>query len=223
MKKISVNTKAGFTSIFMFIIIVSCFAQDKKLEFGIEGGPNISVIYPVHGYTKIGIGFKAGVSFGFNFSKIFSLRTNISFERKVATYDEIYFTDEEGESLGIVKGHTNYDYLVLPVLIRAGFGNKVRCFANLGPYIGYLIQAKFHYVPSTYSPNTNETYIFTDNYAKKIDFGFTAGIGLTIPLCDKLAISLEARNDLSLQSFWEKSSFKLNTTNLLVGLSYGIK
>ncbi len=223
MKKIFVNTKTGCTSIFMFLLIVSCFAQDKKLEFGIEGGPNISVIYPVNGYTKIGIGFKAGVSFGFNFSKIFSLRTNISFERKVATYDAIQFADEEGMFWGTVKGHTNYDYLVLPVLIRAGFGKKVRCFANLGPYIGYLIQAKGPYVPITYSPNPNETYIFTDNYAKKIDFGFTAGIGLTIPLGDKLAISLEARNDLSLQSFLENSPTKLNTTNLLVGFSYGIK
>ena len=216
----------------LVILFVSnfCFAQEQpltKYDFGIEGGPNISFMYGKSNtiqYLTSGIGFQGGVSFQINFNKLLSLRTVLSFERKIIKgKGEVTFTDANGKVIGDGTFHDNYDYLVLPILLRANFGNQVRFFVNAGPYFGYLLQAKYFGNITT----TGQTLTGSIDKAQKVDIGLSAGIGISIPIKKQFAISVEARNNLSLLPVHKAEngdgSAKFNTTSVLIGFSYGIK
>jgi len=206
------------------------FGQESRLnriEFDIEGGPNLSFMYG-NSYTvdnvKSGIGFQGGFSFQYNFSRLLAIRTNISFERRVIkNKDEVTFTDEFGNVIGTGTFYNHYNYLVLPILLRTSFGNHLRFFANAGPYIGLLLKGKFF----SEITSTGEQTSGTLEDAKKIDLGLSTGIGLSLPLSEHIAIAFEARNNLGLLPINNKEDgdggAKFNTTEILLSITYGLK
>jgi hypothetical protein len=220
-------TMTSIKSIFFGLIILTSgttiYGQTNRFDIGVEGGPSLISLRGneiIDQYHKPTIGFSAGLFFQFNFKKIVSLRTNIAFERKgsVATMQT---TDNNGNPLGEVTTHTNFDYLTLPVLVRATFGKKVQFFVNAGPYFGYLIKQTFVREGDN-DPTTTTDNSFRD---KRFDTGISTGLGLSIPFKTNFAFSFEARNNLGLYNVSgttvvNNGTIKTNSTNILLGFVY---
>lgn len=199
------------------------YGQTNRFDLGIEGSPSLTFLRGndfIDNNHKPTIGFSGGLFFQFNFKNVISLRTNIAYERKGSVLTS-QATDINGNSLGEITTHTNFDYLTFPILIRATFGKKIKYFANVGPYFGYLIKQTFasegDNIPTTTSDNTS--------LDKRFDTGISTGIGLSVPIKTKFAVSFEIRNNLGLYNvsavpIANNGSIKTNSTNFLFGFTY---
>lgn len=202
------------------LLLITFFAigqQSNKLEIQPEVGQSLISVHGDFLNTKPSLeGANLGVLLNYNFNKILSIKTGISYERKGFrdTFESIL---ANGQSLGVYRMELNLDYLVVPILARAKFGNKLKFFVNGGPYIGYLTnqlsRGMFPTLPS-----------FKWNFLnKKFDLGVSGGIGVSYPLNDMISISLETRNNSSLISLAEGGSINTNSTNFIFGINYHLK
>jgi len=215
--------KTLFPTAIIFCSILS-FGQVNKFDFGIEGGPSLASLRGndfIKDFNDPTIGFSCGLTFQYNFQKLISIRTNIAFERK-GSKSKIRATAIAGNPVGEITTHSNFDYLTLPILARLTFGNKVKFFVNVGPYLGYLI--KQTYVTDAINEFPKSKTDNTSNF-KRIDLGLTTGLGAGLPLNDKLLITLEIRNNLGLYNISSlpvanDGTIKTNSTNLMFGIAY---
>ncbi len=201
-------------------------AQNSKIDIGIEGGPSLrflrgSEIFKQ--YFQPTVGFSGGISFQYNVGEVISLRTNIAFERKGMISKDITAFDANGNPTGTLEQRVNFDYITIPLLVRASFGEKIQFFINAGPYFGYLISQK-----EVLSGPSNPTIILDKTkYYKPLDVGISAGLGCLIPIGDKFAFTLEARHNLGLTNVsdrpvYNNGTVKTNATTLLAGFAYRI-
>lgn len=217
------NIKLLFFGLFLLTVLGTTYGQTNKFDIGFEGSPSLIYLQGndiIKQYHKPTIGFFGGLFFQYNFKKIVSLRTNIAFERKGSVLTA-QTTDINGNPLGEVTAHTNFDYLTFPILVRATFGKKVRYFVNSGPYFGYLIKQTFvskgDNIPTTTSDNTS--------LDKRFDTGISTGLGFSVPIKTKFAFSFEVRNNLGLYNVSavpvaNNGTIKTNSTNFLLGFTY---
>lgn len=208
----------------VFFYSVAILNAQNKINIGIEGGPSAIIIRGnemVKEYQQFDAGYSAGLSFQYNFKRIISIHTGLAFERKGAVDRDVTFTDNNAMKLFSADIHSYYDYMVLPFLLRASFGKKATIFINAGPYIGYLLQARVVFK----DPDAGKTKEDFTNQIKKLDWGATAGLGVSIPIKEKLVASIEIRNNLGLYNIsalpvYNDGSIKTFSSNLLVGLAY---
>lgn len=200
----------------------------NKIDIGVLGSPSIrflrgnEIIKDLHRPT---FGFSGGIFFQYNFRKVFSIRTDIAFERKGSVASgNILMTDNNGNFIESVdwKTFSNFDYLTAPVLLRASLGKKIKYFANVGVFFSYLIKQTFDNRYSNTFPNNIGDNTDLD---KRFDTGISAGLGLTVPINTKFSISLEIRNNLGLYNVSKvpvinDGTIKTNSTNLLFGFTY---
>jgi len=200
----------------------------NKIELGAEGGGNYSLLFVLpkgnSGFNS-GIGFSAGFTFQYNFSKLLSLRTGIAFQRIVLNSKSTpRYYDEYWNYIGNSKPYMHNDWLMLPVLCRVSFGNRLKFFINAGPYIGLVLQTKyFDYVSSLYGQQIS----FVGHNGQKLSLGITAGFGLAFAVSRQFAISLEARDNFELseltgdfKKLYPDETYAVNTVGLLIGVSY---
>lgn len=217
------NIKSLFLGLFFIAVGVTTFGQNNKFDIGVDGSPTLSFLRGndiIDNSHKSTISFAGGLFFQYNFKKIISLRTNIFFERKGSIFTS-QANDINGNPLGEITTNTNFDYLTFPVLVRATFGKKVQYFVNAGPYFGYLIKqtlvSKGANVPTTRRDNTS--------LDKRFDIGISTGLGLSVPIKSKFALSIEVRNNLGLYNVSavpvvNNGTIKTNSTNFLLGFTY---
>ena len=216
------NCKSLIFLLSLLSFCLSTHAQTNKFDVGIEGGPSLILLYgnDILKNHKPTLGASSGLFFQFNFKKCISLRTNLAFERKGSVLSS-QLNDMNGDPIGEVTTNTNFDYLTLPILVRATFGQKAHLFVNMGPYFGYLIKqssvSEGDYILPVSSDNTS--------YYSRFDAGLTAGIGFSIPIRKQFLFSFEVRNNLGLYNVSNlevinDGTIKTNSTNFLLGLSY---
>lgn len=217
------NIKSLFFGLLILTVGATTYGQTNKFDIGVEGGPSLIFLRGndfIDNNHKPTIGFSGGLFFQFNFKKVVSLRTNIAFERKGSILTS-QTSDMFGNPLGEITTNTNFDYLALPILVRATFGKKVQYFVNAGPYFGYLIKQTFvskgDNIPTSTSDNTS--------LDKRFDTGISIGLGLSVPIKSKFAFSFELRNNLGLYNVsagWggNNGTVKTNSTNFLLGFTY---
>ncbi|MBA3681717.1 MAG: PorT family protein [Bacteroidetes bacterium] len=213
--------------ILILLALIFCFqnttAQQHKFEVGVEGGAGITSMWGnalVTKYNDPMIGFAYGATFQYNFPKIFSIKTNLFYERK-GCVTRGTFLEPSGFTSGIFISRSNFDYLTMPVLLRANFGKKLKFFINTGPYFGYLIRQTYSFkgvnFPKTTSDNTT--------YFKNLDVGLTMGAGISIPLTKELVLSWEVRNNLGLYNIskwpvYNNGTLNTYSNNFLLGIAY---
>jgi hypothetical protein len=113
--------------------------------------------------------------------------------------------------------------MTLPVLVRAAFGRKVNFFINAGPYVGVLIREVTLFQPQFAGALLSDN---TSSY-KQFDVGIIEGLGISIPIGGRFAVSLEARNNTGLYNLNKKevyfipvNAIRNNTTNFIFSLNY---
>lgn len=208
------------------VICISATAQRNKLNIGIEGSAssiflktNIQGIYPL----ERSIGFSTAATIQYNFPRIFSIRTNVAFERKGAKQFVPMNPDAATGSIDNRVDH-HFDYLSLPLLLRATLGNRIQFFVNAGGYVGYLLKQQVKYTQN----GERYTSDNTDKYTS-LDAGMCAGGGLGLSIRKKIILSLELRyngglRDINLEKiafpYYYTVDIKTSATNLLLGISY---
>jgi hypothetical protein len=198
----------------------------SKIEIGAEGSPSIAFQRGnefIKKYHSSIMGFSGGVSFQYNFEKIISLRTGLSYEQKgsaLKNFPVLFFSDAIKRN---ITTYFRFNYLTVPVLARASFGKKRHFFVNAGPYFSYLLE---EVIISSGEDVSKERHSYSRNDGKW-DMGVCAGLGAFIPLGKKLVLTLEMRDNLGLYNIdsapvYGDEAVKNNSTNLLIGLAYGI-
>lgn len=212
-----------FLGMLVATIGTTSYGQTNRTEIGIEGGPSMIFLRGLDIFRQVpsmGVGFTGGIYGQFNVSGRTSLHTSIAYERKGSVL-RVSFTDINGTITGKGTGRSNYDYLTMPILLRASLGKKGRYFLNAGPYLGYLIQRS----EVANAENYHSTYHVDMKSDKRFDTGISAGIGMSIPFKTKFDLSFELRNNLGLYNTSavlaeNDGTIKTNSTVLLFGFGY---
>jgi Outer membrane protein beta-barrel domain len=203
----------------ILIVFITCnisFAQKTKFEVGLESGPSVIRIRQnkaIRKYYPSLIGFSGGFFGQVNLNKSYSLRTNIHFDRKGFSTGKLPYSAPTGQIIRTANYISNYDYLTLPILFRANFGQKIKFFVNAGPYFGYLINARTIVKPE--GP-PNSIYNIKNSFLRKSDKGISSGLGFYWPFKSKHALSFELRNSLGAKS---PNGHGNNATSLLISLT----
>jgi hypothetical protein len=204
--------KKPAATIFLLIMTLNLLGQDEKFQAGIEGGAGIAhAIWSGNssGGTDPMLGFTAGISFQWNITNLFGIRTGLSYDRKgfSNSYDDLIFDN--------VYSWLRNDYLVIPVLARLTFGKQFKWFVNAGPYFGYLVRAITYneMVFSDQSPTSNVTSV-----SDRFDAGISLGFGIAFPVYKHFGLSFEIRDNFGLVKLQE--AYRLNAVNLTGGIFY---
>jgi opacity protein-like surface antigen len=94
--------------------------------------------------------------------------------------------DQKGWSEGFINGTTktevdfNYNYITVPIMANWHFGKTRNWYLNFGPYVGFLLSAE----AKAYNLDVKQ-------YSTTTDAGLAAGIGVKIPLSEKIKFFIE--------------------------------
>jgi hypothetical protein len=211
-----------FLTLLCTISFITSSAQFNKLEIGVEAGPAIVSLRGnefTEKYHKAKISYAAGIFFQYNLKKNLSLHVGLSYDNKGSKIESEIF-DNLGDSIGMLKGHTYFHYLNLPLLMKVSFGKKNKFFVNAGPYISYLLRQ------TSRSKVDSSEFLLLDNTRmdKRLDLGISLGCGLSIPVSQQFNFLLEIRDNLGLYNtsavpIVNGGSIKQNSLNFLFGIS----
>lgn len=220
-----IHLKRSLT-LFIFFLSSLTYGQAGRSFIGIEAGPSLVSVRGnviVENYDKIAMSYAINISYQHNLNNIFSLHTGIGYERKGARFSYTV-TDFAGMPMGTSHGYSRWNYISVPVLLRATFGKKTNLFVNAGPYAAYLA-SQIYGNKAGIQPAAHTNNISND---RRFDFGASMGAGLFIPLKESIALSFEIRDNLGLYNVSKvkvinDGTIKHNTLNFLFGFSYALK
>jgi len=166
--------KLFITALFAVGFSALSFSQDKgKVEFGVQVGYNSSNVSDSEDSADNLSGVNFGVSGDYYFSDRWSLKVRALYDQK--GWEELIATET-----GVMDGKFRMTYLTVPVMANWHFGSKRNWYLNFGPYVGFLLKAEETETGFDFKEGINST-----------DFGLALGIGVKIPVSDKLKIFLE--------------------------------
>ena len=116
--------------------------------------------------------FPGGGTFQYNFTKSFSIKTCLFFDRKGSKLS-INFTDQLGNPSGTAINKDKFSYFTIPILGKYTFGNNGNFFVNVGPSISYLIKSTVNIKSEVFFEDTY--YTNTSSY-KSIDLGLNTAL-----------------------------------------------
>lgn len=163
----------------LILFSLATFGQKNKkgdIEFGVNIGYNAFSVGNTDGNSDSGSGFNVGLAADYFFSNRWSVKGKLIFDQK--GWDNGFFNDLDTGNSYITD--YNLNYLSVPVMANWHFGKKRNWYLNFGPYVGFLMGA----TETANSRNVKEAFNSTD-------YGISYGIGVKIPVTDKLKISLE--------------------------------
>lgn len=215
--------------IFNFGIIYSSFAQDSsRFAIGIEGGPGVSKLFDSYFHyspARLAVAGMAGFTFQYNFTKLFSIRTAIDYERiseRGKNWEDWYYIPLNG-LYGDGPANAKLDFISIPVLANFSFGKrKIRFFINAGPKVGFLANGTVNENSSTEAFLSYGTFNLSGDF-KRIDLDAVLGAGIQVRFTKKLSANLEVRNELGIlnidhQPAYNAGSIHTYSTILLLGL-----
>ena len=195
-------------------------AQTSRMELAVQAGPGLSWLRGNTFLDGTDAQFNAayGIGFQYNFNKGIGLRTGVSYQRKGSSA-EITLTDINGSTLAKGAALNTLEYLVVPVMVRAGFGQSVRFFANVGPYAGYLLKG---------TSRIKDVEGFDDDTTEGLeqwDLGVCAGLGVDMNAGARLQLSAELRQAMGLVNvsklpLVDDGSILTRGTTLFLGIGY---
>ncbi|MFK7781477.1 porin family protein [Psychroserpens sp.] len=209
---------------YYLIVILLFFFTNLSAQNDFKIGINIGLNYPdIRGnefakFNNFKVGYLFGISLDYYLRENLSIKANVNYERKIKKI-ELTFFDNQALETGTENYDEVFEYINIPILIKYEFGNS-KFFINGGPFFNYLLNNK---IDEDY-PN-NDSGLATKQ--KKIDFGFSAGIGTNISLNQKNDLIIEIRNDLGVIDTGGvpnqvNGTVKTNAIKLILGWNIGI-
>ncbi len=192
-----------------------------RFEAGLQLGPSLGWLRgnKTLDATDPLLGPAAAVTLQYGCSKTIGVRVGLGYQRK-GTTSEVTFTDINGSVIRDGEIHSALDYLLIPVMMRASFGNKAHLTVGVGPYAGFLMRSR-----QTSSGGLDFPAFDNTDDLEKWDMGISASLGGSLPLGDALAIQTEVRYDKGLTNVSalpviNDGSIRTNAVCLMLGCSY---
>lgn len=218
---------------FLFISMLN-YSQNSNIKFGIQAGLNYSTFWgynvpsvfdPVYSESPA-FAFLGGINFEYLIKEKWSLKVELNYERKSQKADNnMEFVDMNGDAYGVYHftSKKNYDYLVLPIMMKFCFSENNSFYVNGGPFIGYLLKSNVTNDLEDIEGINNDP-VETTNLNNKTDFGVSIGLGKIIEVNEKGSIFIEIRENLGLtntskKKVWGNGEAKSNALNLIIGYS----
>lgn len=220
--------------IFALFTTLFTYSQNSKLKFGFQTGLNYSSyrgytiptsIYPVYSESP-SLAYLGGVTMEYKIKEKLSLRVELNYERKSQKGNntiEIRLSIDDPSQVYNFETKRNYDYLVLPLLLKYCFTDQNTFYLNGGPFVGYLVQSKLTNNLDATGFNSPDSITTQDN--KRTDFGLSFGVGKKFEFSNTMTFNLEIRDNLGLTNtskigVWNGGTVKTNSLNLMVGLAF---
>ncbi|MGX7668554.1 porin family protein [Flavobacterium pedocola] len=196
---------------------VSVGAQTKgDVEFGVNLGFNSSSVSSQDDTSEYSSGINFGGSIDYYFSDRWSIKGKLIYDQK--GWDEGFIYIDSNDPMfpsGYYETDYNLNYLTIPVMANWHFGKKRNWYLNFGPYVGFLMDAK----ETRFDLDVKDAFNSTDA-------GLAFGIGVKIPLNDKLRLFIEYEGQAGLSDLFEYTE-EDNYTNsrgaLNIGLNFKMK
>lgn len=207
--------------IFTFLLIsfsITINAQTKKaVKIGFSVAPGFARLYGndiLQQNSRLIFGYAVGASLQLDVNQMFSIHTNLLYEKKGNVFPNLSVA-QNGVVYNNVKIYSNFNYIALPVMLRAAMGKKRNFFIAAGPYLGYLLS----HTLKTVGENINATSNESSSY-KKVDVGLSFGFGANLPITKSKAFSVELRNNIGLKNISvpavvNNGKIKTNSLNLI--------
>jgi len=202
------------TLITIIIVLGACtatLAQQKKgdIELGFNTGFNVATITHQNfgsspfasDFNSTRVGFNFAVAADLYFSNRWSIKGKLTYDQKGE--GDFSFSSQDGST---ISGKSRLNYLTVPVMANWHFGKTRNWYLNFGPYAGFL---------------TND-----QAFVKSTDFGLAFGIGVKIPLSDKLKLTLEYDRQSGFSNISKTPStptIRNSRESLNVGLNFMLK
>ncbi len=161
--------------------------------------------------SKFNSGFTVGVAVNVPIgSGSFSLQPELSFVQKGGKYNETNYSSK-----------TRLDYLELPVLAKATFGEATKFYINVGPSLGLGLDGKVErdYMNGFVKEEDDVDFGEGDDAFKKTDFGLQFGGGILI--ADKVMVDI--RYGLGLSSLINDYKVTNNVLQFTLGIPLNVK
>lgn len=204
--------KKSIIATLMVLGLTSVISAQKRgdVEFGFNIGYNRSNASNSETSAEYSSGINFGGSLDYYFSNSWSIKAKLIYDQK--GWDDDYIEDLNGN---FYPTDINLNYLTIPIMANWHFGNKKNWYLNFGPYFGFLLDAK-------------ETQFDTDltDYLNTTDFGLALGIGVKIPVSDKLKVFVEYDGQGGISDIAENSlngSITNSRSSFNVGLNFLLK
>lgn len=203
-------------ALLMFGFSFNNYAQQKgDFEFGFGLGYNFSNVHTSEESTDTGSGINVSGSADYYFSDRWSIKGKLIYDQK--GWDN-GFVDNSLDPINPKPFYTtdfNLNYLTVPVTVSWHFGKKRNWYLNLGPYAGFLLNAK----------ETTGGLNVTD-YFNTTDFGIAWGLGVKIPVSDQFKIFLEYQEQSGFTDVFKESNTSAifnSRGSLNVGVNFLLK
>lgn len=218
-------------SISFLLISFLNYSQNSKIKFGIQAGLNYSdfrgyeiPVTPLYSESPA-FAFLGGINVEYLINEKLSLKLELNYERKSQKADNtLEIFDNNGSSkVYNFTSKKNYDYMVLPIMMKYSFSNINSYYINGGPFIGYLLKSNITNDLENIDGLNNGPFE-TTKYNNKTDFGLSIGIGKNFEIKEKNSIFIEIRENLGLSNtsknaVIENGTVKTNSLNLIIGYS----
>jgi opacity protein-like surface antigen len=203
--------KVLFIAVFVLGLNTVLFAQKKgDVEFGFNVGFNNSTVSNSDVSADTAYGLNVGGSVDYYFSDRWSIKGKLIYDQK--GWDNGFIEDSSGSSFAT---DYNINYLTVPVMANWHFGSKRNWFLEFGPYMGFLLNAEEVRFGTDVTDSFNST-----------DFGLALGIGVKIPLSDKLKLFFEYEGQGGMADIFKQNEFARVTnsrSSLNIGLNFMLK
>lgn len=194
--------------LFGFSLVVS--AQKKgDVEFGLNVGYNASTVSDSYYAADSGSGYNFGGSLDYYFSNSWSIKGKLIYDQK--GWDNGYIEDNSGS----YNTDFNLNYLTVPVMANWHFGNTRNWYLEFGPYFGFLLNAEEERFGTDVSDGFN-----------KNDMGLAYGIGVKIPLNNKLKLFFEYEGQSGFNDIFQENDYSAVTnsrSSFNIGLNFLMK
>ncbi|MFN4027158.1 MAG: porin family protein [Flavobacterium sp.] len=198
-------------TVFALGLTTVVFAQKKGVvEFGINVGFNNSTVSNSDVSADTAYGFNIGGSMDYYFSDRWSIKGKLIYDQK--GWDNGFIEDSNGFDY---VTDFNINYLTVPVMANWHFGRKRNWFLEFGPYMGFLLNAEDVRFGTDVTDSFNST-----------DFGLSLGIGVKIPVSDKLKLFFEYEGQGGMSDIFKVNEFSRVTnsrSSFNVGLNFLLK
>jgi hypothetical protein len=212
-------------NVMKLLIVILAFTMTTKsysqTRIGVKAGLNFANMLDKNNdetYSsdyKMKTGFHLGATVEFPLAKMVSLEPGILFSTKGFKYDK------EG-----IKFTGNLNYLEIPInaVVKIDLGSA-KLLVNAGPYLGYLLSAKYKSDDKIFGDNgdqTEETLSIgndkeTDD-VKALDFGINVGAG-----AEMKGLTFGVQYGIGLANISPYTDNGTKVSNKVIGISVGYK
>lgn len=213
----------------LLVFMTGCFtvtAQNSKFIIGIEAAAIRTLPWgeDVADRWKPQHNISPGLNLEYLLNTDFSIKTGLVYERKGWFASYVSSTIDRTQ-IWLSEHVTNFDYLTVPMLFSYSSNGVARFYVNGGAYFGILLSNNTiirvygnypEYVPSEQKHDVSED-------TKTLDFGFSFGCGLFLPMGERYAFDFGLRDNLGMVD-WFKPEYegksRINTIGIVASLKY---